>query len=342
MRYRAPGRCRSRALDDIGAVADRSEWLATSAAWVRSGRDVPRQPYTRQVAADQGSGFLVEQTSDGATLVVTGPWGREAARVLESGGVDGLDLNYAKGFKDTDLAFIRDWPLKRLTILARTIRDLAPIYSLEKTLESLSVQVAPQADIDLGKLPLVSTLAADWVQVSPSIGDLPGLTDLYLGSYSEVDLQPLRWNPRLVSLRLKDRPRLRSLDGIDALQSLEHLGVYLAPLLDISALRDLSATQLRELHLESCRMPDLTPVAHLQSLRLLNASDCGEIESLHPLERLGDLELLWLYGTTKVADDDLSPIADLPRLRELRMKPRKSYRPSLEQVQTRIARRPQG
>lgn len=288
---------------------------------------------------EEEPGFHVERTEAGPTLVVTASWSKQAEQVIESGGADGLDLNYAKGFKDTDLAFVRAWPLKRLTLLARTVKDIAPIYSLSSTLESLRVQSAPAATIDLGKFPLLKRVSAEWIQVRSSIGECPGLTDLFLRAYSEIDLGPLRWNSQLVRLRFKDRPRLLSLAGLEALQSIEHLGVYLAPLRDITALSALAPNQLRELHLESCRIRDLSPAADSHGLRLLNASDCGDMESVHPLGRLSHLEVLWLFGTTRVLDEDLSPIAELPELRELRMRSRKTYRPSVEDVQALIARR---
>ena len=105
------------------------------------------------VFARKDPGLHVEQVNGGATLVVTDSWSRQAERVLDSGRVDGLYLNYAKGFKSTDLAFIRPWPLKRLDILDRTVTDVTPIYALASPLESLSVQSAPAATIDLARLP---------------------------------------------------------------------------------------------------------------------------------------------------------------------------------------------
>jgi hypothetical protein len=291
------------------------------------------------VVEQEGPGFHVEQTPVGATLVATGKWGVDAEGVIESGGVDGLDLNYAKGFKDTDLAFIRDWPIRRLTILARTVKDLTPIYRLSGTLEVLSVQSAPTATIDLARLPRLESLSATWIQVSSSIGERPGLKDLYLGSYSEPDLGPLRWQSGLLRLRLKDRPRLQTLNGIDSLMSLEHLGIYGAPLSDITGLGELQGRQLHELHLESCPLQDLEPVSRPIGLRLLNASECGDVPSVRPLARLQKLEVLWLFGTTRILDDDLGPIRALPQLRELRMKSRKSYRPSVEKIQAAVARR---
>jgi len=288
----------------------------------------------------EGQGFRIERDAEGDTLVVTDRWSTQAEALLDQGAADGLDLNYAKGFKDTDLAFLRPWPLRRLKLLARTVKDIGPIDVLSPTLESLSVESAPGATIDLTRFPMLTRLAAVWPHVAATIGERPELTDVYLGSYTEADLRPLRWNTGLLSLRLKDRPRLRSLDGIEAFPSMGHLGVYLAPLQDISALGSLGHGRLRELHLESCRMPSLAPVAQLRGLRVLDASDCGPIESLQPLTGLADLEVLWLYGTTRVSDDDLSPLLGLPRLRELRMRSRPSYRPSVEDVQALTAFRP--
>lgn len=90
---------------------------------------------------------------------------------------------------------------------------------------------------------------------------------------------------------------------------------------------------LRRLDLPQARWPDLSPLASQRDLSLLNASECGDLASLSPLRELSDISTLWLFGTTRVVDDDLSPLCDLPRLRELRMRSRRSYHPSVEVVQ---------
>lgn len=97
---------------------------------------------------------------------------------------------------------------------------------------------------------------------------------------------------------------------------------------------------LRELHLESCRLLlDLSPIASSRQLRFLNVAECGDIASLRPLAGIADLEIAWMYGTTRVLDDDLTPLAGLLHLAELRMKSRKSYRPSVEQLRSIIGSR---
>jgi internalin A len=282
----------------------------------------------------------LERSDLGVTLVITGPWPQEAGEILARGAADGLDLNYAKGFKDTDLQFMGEWPLRRLTILARTIKDLSPLYRVSSTLESLSLETSPSAAIDLERFPAISSLGADWHQVRHCVGALPNLEDLFLRGYTEQDLQPLRWNMKLRRLRLKDRPRLQSLAGLERFRELHHLGIYSASgLTDIDAISDLPSTQLVQLHLESCPVHDLGPISHTRSLSVLNASQCGDIRSLYPLAQLLRLEVLWLFGTTRIADGDLSPIVDLPRLRELRMQARREYSPSLAHVQGVVAER---
>lgn len=282
---------------------------------------------------EEANNYRIESDERGVTLVVTGSWTNQVARVLADGHVDGLDLNYAKGFKDTDLEFLRDWPLRRLYVLARTVRSLSPVSRLSCTLEELSIQTASSAAIDLGNLPCLTALAAEWSQIGPSVSEAPGLLDLMVRAYDEVDLGPLRWNTSLTRLRFKDRPRIRCLSGVELLRSLEHLAIYLAPLDDIDALRS-DDFALRELHVESCPLRDLSPLANQRRLTFLNASDCGDLASVGPLRGLNELSVLWLFGTTKILDGDLSPLADLPRLQELRMRSRRTYRPSVEDVQS--------
>jgi hypothetical protein len=290
----------------------------------------------------ESAGFRLERCDAGVTLVATGAWTKEADEVLSSGRADGVDLNYAKGFKDTRLDFLQEWPLKRFTLLARTVKDLTPIYRLAPSLESLSVQTAPSALIDLGRLPNLTELSADWRQVRDSIGDAHDIRDLFVHRYAEPDLAALSGLVRLQRLRMKDRPSLESLDGLNALIALNHLGIYLASNLhDIDAMRN-AYRGLDVLHLESCRqVRDLAPISGHTALTLLNVSDSGDIESLAPLSTLGNLEVVWLYGTTRIVDGDLAPLARLPQLRELRMQSRRAYQPTVADINAAITARTQ-
>lgn len=93
------------------------------------------------------AGFVIEETAEGRNLVVTGDWSAAAASALLRGSADGLTLNYARGYRERSLDFLQGWPVRRLTILARTIKDLRPVYRLASTLEALSVETSPAASL---------------------------------------------------------------------------------------------------------------------------------------------------------------------------------------------------
>ncbi|WP_115790161.1 hypothetical protein [Arthrobacter silvisoli] len=285
--------------------------------------------------------FTLEQTPEGVDLVVTGDWSRKAEAYLIKGRATGLVLNYARGFREKDLSFVKELPVRRLDLLARTITDLSPIYSVADHLESLHVQSDPRATIELEQLPRLRALSASWEQVQGSIRFAPQLERLFLLSYSEPDFTPLAMLSSLASLVFKDYPRVRSLDGVEEMPWLAELGVYVAKNLeDISALQRSPSPVLDTLQLSSCRkIAEIGAVASCPSLRFFEFSDCGEIPTAAPLAGLDRLELLYLYGTTKIADGDLGPIARLPRLVDFRIQNRRGYSPPVKEIQDAIARR---
>ena len=73
-------------------------------------------------------------------------------------------------------------------------------------------------------------------------------------------------------------------------------------------------------------------VANLVGLVVLGFSDCGDIPSLAPIEGLRSLDRVYAWGTTKILDGDLSPLTRLPKLRDLRMRNRHGYRPTVAEV----------
>jgi hypothetical protein len=82
----------------------------------------------------QSPQYRLEGDGGETDLVATGASTTEATHALDLGLADGLEVNYANGFKDTDLAFLRNWPLKRVQLLARTVFDLGPVERLSHLL----------------------------------------------------------------------------------------------------------------------------------------------------------------------------------------------------------------
>jgi hypothetical protein len=289
--------------------------------------------------ARASANFVIEETAEGRNLVVTGDWTAAAVKALLGGSADGLILNYARGYRERSLGFLQEaWPVRRLQILARTIKDLTPVYRLAGTLESLIVDTSPGAILDLRELPHLTRLAAEWEQVRETIGSAGELHQLFLAQYHEPDLRSLGEHRSLAVLEMKEDPQLESLVGVDQLPALSELGFSgAAHLLDISDLV-YAASHLLKLHLQSCRRIEwLDAIGSAVGLEFLNVSDCGDVQSLSPLAALHELRILYLYGTTRVLDGDLTPLTRLPRLAELRMQSRREYGPSVREIQSHLA-----
>lgn len=275
-------------------------------------------------------------------VVVTGPWTQEMASAVESGVADRVVLNHALGYDEPDLHFLDYLPVRELVILDRRITDLSPVYTLAPRLERLDVEVAPGVRIDLTELPNLRDLACYWSQVSDTIGAGRSLRRVALDAYDADDLTPLAGLRDLSSISMKDRPKLRSLDGLGEFVLLDALGIFLAARLEeVSELR--GRDLLTRLELQGCRkLTTLADLAGCTALRVLDVSEGGDLESAAPLGGLVELEELYAYGSTKFVDGDLSPIAALPRLTELRMQSRRHYKPSVPDIKTALAGRAAG
>lgn len=286
-----------------------------------------------------GEGFAIRNLDDRTEMVVTGSWSPRAADAIGAGSVDRLVLNYAHGFRESDLGFLVGLPVRQLVIVDRRIEDLEALGAISEYLELLHLTTNPELQIDLTLFPRLTDVSADWRQIESTTSSATQLERLHIMRYRKPDLSSLGTLGSLRRLSLTDRPSVTSLSGLAAFPSLRLLGVYLArALTDISHLREAGA--LKVLELEGCRkISDLEPLRSCTRLRSLNISNCGALASLEPIGGLGELESLFLYGDTKILDGNLGPIVGLPRLKELRMQARRYYEPSVADVQALLPRK---
>jgi len=284
-----------------------------------------------------GSAFVIEDQPDGRNLVVTGRWSRKTEAALERPDVDGLDLNYARGYSEPDLSFVDAWPIRRLLLIDRSLTDLSPLERLGQTVERLSVEASPTAQLDLGAFPQLRDVFAPWDLLRDTLYGPTHLERLGTSDYDAADLAPLAVQPSLQHLTLKVARDLESLDGAEQLPTLTSLWFQAVHRLTSLHALTSAAPTLREFELESCRrLTDIEPIAALTDLRVLGLSDCGELPSFAPLASLARLEKLYAWGTTRLADADLSPLLGLTHLREIRMRDRRSYQPTLAAVKQRL------
>jgi internalin A len=286
-----------------------------------------------------GSSYLLEDSAEGRSVVVTGPWSAAAADALLRGEADGLVLNYARGFSEGGLEFLDgDWGIRRLDVLDRQVKDLTPIERFGDSLEDLSVQAAPLTELDLETLPRLRSVAGEWALLRGTLGAVAALERVVTWRFDEVDLHAFRDHFGLQQLTIKDAPHLASLSGVADLSELAVLGVLLARSLhDIGDVAGL-ASALRRLELQDCPAIDvIDDIESLVNLRFLGVSECGDIESLAPIASLERLEKLYAWGSTRVVDGDLSPLARLPRLKEVRMRDRRGYTPRVAELVSALA-----
>jgi hypothetical protein len=284
------------------------------------------------------SSYVVEEGPAGRTVVVTGEWSNDAAQALSDASTDGLVLNYARGFSAQALDFLDSrWALKRLDVLDRGIVDLRPLARLGATLEVLSVQAAPAAELDLSGLPRLNSLAAEWGVLRSTLGELSAVKSVMTWRFDEPDLRAFRDHGALERLAIKEAPCLESLSGVGDLPELRALAVALARRLrDISEAGGLAGS-LRELELQAAPgVDEIDDVDALVELRVLGLNDCGDVASLAPIVALQRLEKFHAWGSTRIVDDDLSPLAQLPTLKAIRMRDRRSYNPRVAELNARL------
>jgi len=280
-----------------------------------------------------GDGYVVEDSPEGRSLVVTGPWSDLTADALRRGDADGLVLNYARGFSEGGLGFLDDWGVRRLKVLDRGIVDLDAIGRLGSSLEHLSVQAAPSAELDLAQLPRLRSVSGEWKLIRGTLGAVDALQTVITWRFDEPDLRAFRDHVHLRHLTVKEAPHLETLAGVGDLTELEELSVFLARRLhDIADVAGVAAP-LRSFELEDCPSIDaIDDIEVLVNLSFLGLSECGPIQSFMPIGPLEQLEVLYAWGSTRVVDKGLSPLAGLPKLREIRMRDRPGYKPRVKDL----------
>lgn len=187
-------------------------------------------------------GYVFEGSPGSRSLVVTGPWSELAARALARGEADGLVLNYARGFCEGSLEMLDgSWPLRRLSVLDRSIVDLDPVGRLSG-LEELSVQAAAAAALDLGMLLGLRSLSGAWELIGRTISAAAELEAVTTWMFGDSDMHAFRDHYVLRRLTIKDAPHLVSVAGLGNLSDLAALKIVgAARLQELDAIAELTA-----------------------------------------------------------------------------------------------------
>lgn len=266
-----------------------------------------------------------------ALVVLTEGWKDEYREIMLKEGLVALSIRVA----GADLGFLKD--LRDLRGLVLNASDVGDLTSLEvlSHLETLTLNTPkrPRLDLDFASFPRLRRLGVYWNAGFESLLACSALEELYVFDPPDSDLVRFGQLRSLRRLELSEGRRLKATTGIDQLPQLAVLGLYYQS--GLEALTGLDrAVALRELAIESCKkLSAIDEVSQLEHLVTLKLANCGEIVSLQPLEGLRCLERFFAWESTKVADGDLTVLTRLPRLREVAMMSRRSYHPTVQEVE---------
>lgn len=269
---------------------------------------------------------VVEQREDGLKwLVVRAGWSDQLAHLVNSGQVDGVELNSAKGSWDQGLEFLAQVPrLQHLILIDLQEQDVRPIESLS-ALRSLTLSTYATTSLDFGNLRSLTKGFIEWRRQYEGLHFCTGLEELYVNKYDREDLVPLDSLTNLRRLSIGDSRRLSSLDGMRRFQELRCLGLFALPRLSNLTPVESLADTLEDLDLKQCRrLSTLNPLGSLRKLRRLILEDCGRIPSLKAIADLPFLEELYFYGDTYVVDGDLAFLHAMP-LKSVSFQNRRHY-----------------
>jgi hypothetical protein len=246
----------------------------------------------------------------------------EAATLRHLTGLEALYAQPTHGNVHLDLDALPAGQMRKLALTRWLTKSLAPLERMTG-LEQLKVDLFrepldPVAGMTGLRYLCIHGPAKGWAK-------LRECTLLEEAHFIDVQIANLRrWNTwkRLRSFTLSGRG-VKSLAGLENLEQLEQLTLLNLRTQDLSPLRELS--RLTALTL---RMPaggvDLASVAALPRLRSLVVDDASitdsevlRVPTLKVLAKAAALEDLTLFCA--VEDGDLTPLAKLPRLRNLRL-----------------------
>lgn len=283
---------------------------------------------------------IIDDGTYGPKLILSGPWEGAMAQVVAQHSIADIELNYTKGWHGENVDFlssIKD-SIVSFRIVDHTIRNIDAIHCLSNV-RHLRINTYCDTAINFVAFPHLISCYLEWRDSVCGLFEHQGLRNIVINRCSAMnDFEPLYNMRELVSIRLMSPSRLKSCDGVGNLPNLETLEIDLATQLhncdDIQA-----ATSLEHLRLHTCRkLEAIDFVATLQNLKHLQFMNCDHIRSLSPLRHLQRLVSVLFYESTNIEDGDLTPLLELPLLREVAFKNRRHYSHTMSQLMAAINR----
>lgn len=235
-----------------------------------------------------------------------------------------LELNYAKGWRGRDVAFLAMLPrLESIFILDHALASVDPIHALH-ALRALDVVTARKIAIDFSAFPRLEHCGLEWHPGCQSVFSCMTLQELFVNMYDGEDAAPFGRLRELASLSILSAP-FRTLHGLHDLGKLRSLRLgNLRRLTSLAGLEGL--VNLEELNIDTCRgIQSIDAIGELTRLRTLFVNNVGPLASLAPLDRLRNLEWVTFDESTNILDGDLSPLSRQRHLTRVAFRNRRHY-----------------
>ena len=191
--------------------------------------------------------------------------------------------------------------------------NLDSLYNFQN-LQSLKILQEVRSKIDVSKFPHLIDLQTKGRGSVIGIEKCYMLKNMVIWSYANPDFNELIKLKKLKSLEIVKGRNLNNLSGCEGLINLEWLSLYQCTnLTDISMLAE--AKQLRALHMDCCKkINDYNVIGRFENLEELCLRNCGEIESIRFLEKLPKIKRVIINGDTRIIDNDIAFIFQLPAI----------------------------
>jgi Leucine-rich repeat (LRR) protein len=194
---------------------------------------------------------ILESEDDvGSVLIPRGRWTRECAERLSVGDVNGLRLTESLGFRDTDLAFLGQFPhLRSIEVYSTGVTDISPI-ALLPCVEVLGLQTKATTSLSASNFAWLRVAKLYWAKGMEGLLSASTLEYLNVVNFPYSNLVPLHQLTRLRRLSLVSR-KLSSLEGIERCGHLEHIDLFRCP--NLASLEPLArCPSVIRVEVESC------------------------------------------------------------------------------------------
>lgn len=262
-------------------------------------------------------------TTHGQKLILTSSWNSKILDTFDPATVTEIVLRNFDGFIDSDLAFLKAFPLVEELLIDSEIRSgFESLYALE-SLTSISIAGRQTADLDFSPIPNLKKCWLEWWSGCASILDCKELQGLGILNIKEHNLMFLSKLENLVNLSITQSP-IQSLNGLLNLSRLNSLRlIKLSKLAGFSEIGQCS--NLAKLEIYRCpKLTDISFASELKNLEILDIDILGKISSVYPLVSLQKLRQLGLLQTN-VEDGNLRCLLEIESLMQVSYGKKRHY-----------------